>query len=170
MQQQVVRTQYPQQQILLNQPSPQNQPQRAQINQHLWAQQPGQQIMRHPVNIVQQGVPRMQWSPNQGNTVTVPQRHFIQLDAKTHNELQKMPPDQQALFVAKLQRQRQLIKQVQQRGGGSHILIRGEYYLLYYTLRTQYGFSSLHLLGHPAIGHELLVIWLIYILSKLFLD
>ncbi|KAJ8956075.1 hypothetical protein NQ318_016527 [Aromia moschata] len=135
--QQVVRTQFQQQgpqigqQILINQQqSPQNPPpQRAQINQHLWAQQPaqvpGQQIIRHPVNVVQQAGPRVQWSanPQQGNVM--PQRQFIQLDARTHNELQKMPPEQQALFVAKLQRQRQLWKQVQQRGvGGSHILIR----------------------------------------------
>nr|CAH7749107.1 unnamed protein product [Callosobruchus chinensis] len=135
---QVVRSQFQQQspqqqqqaggisqQILINQTSPQNQPQRAQIAQHLWGQQQGQQIIRHPVSVVQQGAPRVQWTTNQGGTV--PQRQFIQLDARTHNQLQKMPPEEQALFVAKLQRQRQqLIKQVQQRGGGGgHILIRG---------------------------------------------
>ncbi|KAJ8910501.1 hypothetical protein NQ315_012348 [Exocentrus adspersus] len=134
--QQVVRTQFQQQgsvgqQILINQQAPQTPaPQRAQINQHLWAQQPsqvpGQQIIRHSVNVVQQPGPRVQWSPNPQQANVVPQRQFIQLDARTHNELQKMPPEQQALFVAKLQRQRQLLKQVQQRGGGgSHILIRG---------------------------------------------
>lgn len=72
--QQVVRTQFQQQpakigqQILVNQGTSQTQqPQRAQISQQLWAQQqsqvPGQQIIRHPVNVVQQG-PRVQWSPN----------------------------------------------------------------------------------------------------------
>lgn len=55
----------------------------------------------------------------------VPQRQYIQLDARTHNELQKMSPEQQAQFVAKLQRHRQL----QQRGG--HILIRGELLIVY---------------------------------------
>lgn len=53
---------------MVNQGTPQTQqPQRAQISQQLWAQQqsqvPGQQIIRHPVNVVQQG-PRVQWSPN----------------------------------------------------------------------------------------------------------
>lgn len=33
-----------------------------------------------------------------------------------------MPPEQQAIFVARIQRHRQFLKQ---RGGGSHILIRG---------------------------------------------
>lgn len=90
--------------------------------------------------------PRVQWPP--GQQPGVPQRQFIQLgefqfavstshvlfncllDAHTHNQLQKMPPEQQALFVAKLQQkqrqQLQLAKQVQQRTGG-HILIRGEF-------------------------------------------
>lgn len=68
-----MRTQFQQptkigQQILVNQAAPQTtQPQRAQIGQQLWTQQPsqvtGQQIIRHPVNVIQQG-PRVQWSPN----------------------------------------------------------------------------------------------------------
>lgn len=62
--QQVVRTQFQQQpnmgqQILINQASPQNpNAQRPQISQHIWTQQPaqiaGQQIVRHPVNVIQQ--------------------------------------------------------------------------------------------------------------------
>lgn len=57
------------QQILINQTSPQNPP----AQRHVWPQQqnqvPGQQIVRHPVNVVQQAGPRVQWSPNsqQGN-------------------------------------------------------------------------------------------------------
>ncbi|XP_057658096.1 PAX-interacting protein 1-like isoform X1 [Diorhabda carinulata] len=131
---QVVRTQFQQQpnigsQILINQSTSQNPGQRPQINQHIWTQQStqisGQQIIRHPVNVIQQhGGPRLQWSPTAQQGNAVPQRQFIQLDARTHQELQKMPPEQQAIFVAKIQRQRQLLKQVQQRGG-SHILIRG---------------------------------------------
>ncbi|XP_072382346.1 uncharacterized protein Ptip [Diabrotica undecimpunctata] len=128
--QQVVRTQFQQQpniaqQILINQSAPQTPtPQR----QHIWTQQPtqiaGQQIIRHPVNVIQQpGGPRVQWSPTAQQGNAVPQRQFIQLDARTHQELQKMPPEQQAIFVAKIQRHRQFLKQVQQRG--SHILIRG---------------------------------------------
>ncbi|CAH1111777.1 unnamed protein product [Psylliodes chrysocephalus] len=130
--QQVVRTQFQQQpnmgqQILINQASPQNpNAQRPQISQHIWTQQPaqiaGQQIVRHPVNVIQQGAPRVQWSPNAQQGNAVPQRQFIQLDARTHQELQKMPPEQQAIFVARIQRHRQFLKQ---RGGGSHILIRG---------------------------------------------
>ncbi|CAG9814580.1 unnamed protein product [Phaedon cochleariae] len=107
------------QQILINQPSPQNQAApRQQLNQHLWSQQqtpqiPGQQqIIRHPVNVIQQGSPRVQWSPTgQQGAGPPPQRQFIQLDARTHQELQKMPPEQQAIFVAKIQRHRQFLKQ-----------------------------------------------------------
>ncbi|CAH1132708.1 unnamed protein product [Ceutorhynchus assimilis] len=135
MTQQVIRTQFPQQ-VLVNQ-GPQAGPQRAQLGPQIWPPQQqqvggqiqGQQhIIRHPVNVsVQQSptqgaVPRIQWPPGQQ-----PQRQLIQLDAHTHNQLQKMAPDQQALFVAKLQqkqRQMQLAKQAQQRASG-HILIRG---------------------------------------------
>lgn len=138
MNQQVIRGQF-QQQLLVNQSqqSSQGAIQRPQLNQQqIWAQQQqqgnpvqGQQIIRHPVNVaVQQpgnvGQPRIQWP--QGQQPGMPQRQFIQLDAHTHNQLQKMPPEQQALFVARLQKQRQLqlAKQVPQRAGG-HILIRG---------------------------------------------
>ncbi|XP_060533249.1 PAX-interacting protein 1-like [Cylas formicarius] len=135
--QQVVRSQFQQgnminQQVLANQ-----QQQRPQINQQLWAQGQqqqqqgqlqGQQAIHRPVGVVQQSPtgtgPRVQWPP--GQQQGIPQRQFIQLDAHTHNQLQKMPPEQQALFVARLQKQRQLqlAKQMQQRGSG-HILIRG---------------------------------------------
>lgn len=62
--QQTVRASFQQQpklgqQILINQTSPQNAP----AQRHVWTQQQGQQIVRHPVNVVQQGGPRVQWSP-----------------------------------------------------------------------------------------------------------
>ncbi|KAL3271355.1 hypothetical protein HHI36_021839 [Cryptolaemus montrouzieri] len=126
-----------QQQLLLNQQNQfnqqpqgqpgiqQNQPVRPHLQQQIWAQQQAQgqvQLPRQTLNI-QQGQ-RIQWTPGQPGSG--PQRQYIQLDAQTHNQLQKMPPEQQALFVQKLQqKQRQLLlKQAQQRGGG-HILIRG---------------------------------------------
>lgn len=46
-------------------------------------------------------------------------------DAHTHNQLQKMTPEQQAVFVTKLQKQRQLQLAKQMQGAGGHILIRG---------------------------------------------
>ncbi|XP_076254688.1 uncharacterized protein LOC143192843 isoform X2 [Rhynchophorus ferrugineus] len=138
--QQVIRGQFTQQ-MLVNQAqqNPQATMPRPQLSQQpLWAQQQqqgtqiqGQQIIRHPVNVaVQQSSasanvgPRLQWPP--GQQTGIPQRQLIHLDAQTHNQLQKMPPEQQALFVARLQKQRQLqlAKQVQQRAGGQ-ILIRG---------------------------------------------
>ncbi|EFA05726.1 PAX-interacting protein 1 [Tribolium castaneum] len=120
----------PNQQLLLNQQTQFNQQQqqaaqpqqqRPQINQHLWQQQQ-QMTIRHPVNVVQG--PRIQWSPTQ--QPNQPQRQFIHLDAQTHNELQKMNPEQQAMFVQRL-KQKQLLmqKQLTQRAGGGHILIRG---------------------------------------------
>ncbi|ENN75011.1 hypothetical protein YQE_08327, partial [Dendroctonus ponderosae] len=137
---QVIRTQFSQQ-VLVNQ-GQQGGVQRAQLNQQIWAQQQQQQQQQGGSPIQTQRIvghvavqqsptngpagPRVQWAP--GQQPGAPQRQFIQLDAHTHNQLQKMPPEQQALFVAKLQQkqrqQLQLAKQVQQRTGG-HILIRG---------------------------------------------
>lgn len=121
------------QQMLLNQqqqqqqqnlPFNQQQQQPQQQQRPIWQQQQ----VRHPALVQQQQQqgPRLQWSPNQQQQQ---QRQYIQLDAQTHQQLQQMAPEQRAAFVAKLQKQRQLLLQQrqlqmqQQRGG--HILIRG---------------------------------------------
>lgn len=136
--QQLINQQVINKPLLLNQGVQQSQPPQAQGQpagpqpKPLWQQQqpqpqPQQLTMRHPATLLQQpqpqqaqgqpagaqAGPRVQWSPNQQPT-GVPQRQFIHLDAQTHQQLQQMAPEQRALFIAKLQKQRQVFLQQRQ--------------------------------------------------------
>ncbi|XP_025831025.1 PAX-interacting protein 1-like isoform X3 [Agrilus planipennis] len=115
--------------IQINQP---NLPgQQRPLGQNLW-QQVG---IRHAASVIhQQGAPRVQWPANHPQGGVIPQRQYIQLDAQTHQQLQQMAPEQRALFIAKLQRQRQLalqqkqqqlqLQQHQQQQQQRHVVIR----------------------------------------------
>ena len=115
-----------QQQQISQQPQPQAQPQ----GQGQCQQQPQpQQSQPSPVQ-QQSQIPTMPQSQTQNHPHPHPQqqqpqtqqqlawsqgpRHYIQLDAKTHAQLQQMDPQQRALFLQRLQRQRQFIMQQQQ--------------------------------------------------------